>query len=158
MRALAAPAIAIALCGCAIAQQIEDANNKKKADAAFSIAQANCDRRAQAGELKGLLALTECHGTARAVWWKTRGLSHEDLLALKNAKRAAIAASYDNGNIDNTQLKLANAEVDSEIMSILEHRTAQRNYATAAMMQADAAQQLASPKTCSAHGNSVTCY
>jgi hypothetical protein len=51
---------------------------------------------------------------------------------------AAIAADFDRGRIDATQLKLANAQVSSEVMSMFEQRTAMRTQAAAAMMQAGA--------------------
>jgi hypothetical protein len=158
MRAVVLFIVTLMVCGCGIARQIEQEENDKKADAALAAARAVCQNRAKTGEIKGQLGFTECDNAAQLAWWQTRDLPHVDLLQLKNAKLAAIAAEFDRGRMDATQLKLANAQVASEVMSMFEQRTAMRSQAAAAMIQASAAQQMAGPRTCQTFGNSVTCY
>ena len=143
------------LLGCAAARERE---LTEKADAAFAVARASCDNRAKAGELKGSLLYTQCFNAAHLAYWETREFPHSDLLRLKNAKMEALAADFDHGRIDEIHFKSASAQINSDVMSMLEQRTAQRSVATAAIMQASAAQSMAGPKTCQAFGNSVTCY
>jgi hypothetical protein len=155
--------LCLAVAGCGLARQRELQEKIAALRQQSAAAMQECNTQWPPGNPKTAVARAQCVNSAMAILQPT--MPYPDLLQVWMANHLARAEQVQSGRVTMAQANAALTEKWSALISEEQKRTlanrsvaAQEQTASAAQSSAAAAWAANAPRTCSAMGNSVTCF
>jgi len=154
-------ALLTSLFGSGLARQAEMQKASEEAKQVMQAEIAECERlypnKTQRPVTPRVRCLTDA-GMRYAQAGVNFGNKNIDLDRLMRAKLLVVAEEYDAGKMTEAQFDLQKAQVVAEHNSAVAQRQNSAAMVDAARLQAIAAMDANSPKTCAGYGNTVTCF
>ena len=135
-------AFLLASCGSSRAAK-EAAAQRASAKQAYDAEKLQCEKDYVAGRVKTIVDAIRCKNNARTKWWIASGFPNHDLITLANARYLENAERYQKKRITLAQFRAREAEIASDMISVMSKRVNDERMANAAEDQAYAAHRQA---------------